>query len=459
MGRIRRVLIANRGEIAVRIIKACKALGVEAVAALSEADRESLPGQMADRVVCIGPAKPAGSYLNVGAIVMAAVGTGADAIHPGYGFLAEQPSLPEACARYGLTFIGPTAENIRNMGDKLLARKLADELGIPVIPGSAEVGDVPQASVVAEKLGYPVLIKAAAGGGGRGMKIAEQPEDLKTAFYTALAEAGTAFGDARLYLEHYIRNARHVEVQVLGDRFGNLIHLYERDCSLQRRYQKLVEEAPSPVLSAELREKICAAAVRITSHIRYENAGTVEFILDRDRGEFHFLEMNTRIQVEHPVTEMVTGIDLVQEQIRIASGEPIRHSQNRISLQGHAIECRINAESPEDGFRPCPGAIREWAPPQAPGVRVDTHCYTGYFVPPHYDSLLAKVIAAGKDRTEAIDRMRVGLDNFRVAGVDTSIPLYKCITRHPDYAKGNVNTKWVEEILLNQGREKAPARH
>ena len=328
-----------------------------------------------------------------------------------------------------------------------------------MIPGSAVVGDLQETLVAAEKLGYPVLVKAAAGGGGRGMKIATQPEDLTTVFYTALAEAGSAFGDSRLYIEHYIPNARHVEVQVLGDRFGNLIHLYERDCSLQRRYQKLVEEAPSPVVTAELREEICEAAARITKHIRYENAGTVEFILDQDGGRFYFLEMNTRIQVEHPVTEMVTGIDLVQEQIRIASGEPICYSQNEISLQGHAIECRITAESPEDGFRPCPGVIQEWLPPQGPGVRIDTHCYPGYFVPPYYDSLLAKTIAVGKNRLEAIARMRQALDSFRVSGIDTSVPVYRWIMGHPDYVKGNINTNWVENRLPKEYPQKGLAPH
>jgi acetyl-CoA carboxylase, biotin carboxylase subunit len=450
INKIRRILIANRGEIAVRIIRACKSLGIEAVAAVSEADRESLPARMADRAVCIGPPRSTESYLNVGAIIMAALGTKSDAIHPGYGFLAEQVILPEACARYGLLFIGPTADNIRKMGDKLLARKIAKELGLPLIPGSELVSDLQEISAAAEKIGYPVLLKAAAGGGGRGMKIARQSEDLQTIFHTATAEAGAAFGDPRVYVEHYIANARHVEVQVLGDRFGHLIHLGERDCSLQRRYQKLVEEAPSPVVSAELRKKICEAAVRITSHIRYENAGTVEFILDQDRQEFYFLEMNTRIQVEHPVTEMVTGVDLVQEQIRIAAGEPLQYSQEKIVIQGHAIECRINAESPQDGFRPCPGVIREWVPPQGPGIRIDSHCFPGYRVPPYYDSLLAKTITAGESRREAIDRMGYALDRFTISGIDTTIPIYRAILKHADYLNARVNTSWVENVLLKE---------
>lgn len=450
MKNIRRVFIANRGEIAVRVINACKGLGIEAVVGVSEIDKDSLPARMADRVVCLGPAKAQESYLNAGAIIMAALGTKADAVHPGYGFLAEQPILPERCAQYGLIFIGPTAENIRKMGDKLLARKIAGELGIPLIPGSELVSDLQEILAAAEGIGYPILIKAAAGGGGRGMKIVQGPEDLQSIFHVAAAEAGAAFGDARLYIEHYIPNARHIEVQVLGDRFGHLIHLFERDCSLQRRYQKLIEEAPSPAVSAALRNEICEAAVRITSHIGYENAGTVEFILDQDQGRFYFLEMNTRIQVEHPVTEMVTGIDLVKEQIRIAAGEPLQYSQKEIAIRGHAIECRINAESAKDGFRPCPGLIQEWDPPEGQGVRVDSHCFPGYQVPPYYDSLLAKTIAAGENRSEAIARMRQALDRFIVSGIDTLIPLHQFIMQHPDFGKSRLNTHWIEDILLNQ---------
>ncbi len=450
MKKISRVLVANRSEIAVRVIRACRDLGIQSVLAASEADRDSLAARMADRVVCIGPPPPIASYLNVGAIIMAAVGTGAEAIHPGYGFLAEQPELPEACERYGILFIGPKANQIRKMGDKLWARKMAMNFGIPVIPGSQLVHDFAEARAEGEKVGFPVLIKAAAGGGGRGMKIVRQPGDLKVVFDEASAEAHAAFGDDRLYLERYISNARHVEVQILGDRFGRMVHLGERDCSLQRRYQKMVEEAPSPAVTPQLREEMCQAALALTRHIQYENAGTVEFVLDQDEGRFYFLEMNTRIQVEHPVTEMITGIDLVQEQIRIAEGQPIPFSQEEVRFSGHAIECRITAESPRRGFQPCPGRIGRWEAPGGTGIRLDTHCYPGYFVPPFYDSLLAKLIAKGKDRPEAIERMKEALAGFNVSGVETSIPLHRFILRHADYDRGQVNTRWLEEFLLKE---------
>jgi acetyl-CoA carboxylase biotin carboxylase subunit len=445
---ISRVLIANRSEIAIRVIRACRDLGIESVVTVSEADKESMPARMADRAVCIGPPRSIDSYLKVGTIVSAAVGTGADAIHPGYGFLAEQVELPEACRRHGITFIGPTAENIRTMGDKILARKIAREVEIPVIPGSELVHDSETAMSVAEEVGYPILLKAAAGGGGKGMKVVGQAKDMKTTFDEASGEAQAAFGDNRIYVEHFIPNARHIEIQILGDSHGNLVHLFERDCSLQRRHQKMVEEAPSPVLSAQLRREICKAALTITGHIRYENAGTVEFILDQDNNRFYFLEMNTRIQVEHPVTEMITGVDLVKEQIRIAAGEPISFSQEEVKLSGHAIECRINAESAQEGFRPCPGKIKEWIPPEGTGIRLDTHCYPGYMVPPFYDSLIAKLITRGRNRREAIERMRLALSNFAVSGIDTTIPFHQVILQHPHYLDGKVNTRWVEEVLL-----------
>ncbi len=447
---ITRVLIANRSEIAVRVIRACQELGIKTVLAVSEADRESLPARMADRSVCIGPAKATESYLKVGTIVSAALGTGADAVHPGYGFLAEQPDLPGACAQHGLIFIGPTADNIRNMGDKLLARKMAKELGIPIIPGSELVRDYQDAMRVAEKVSYPVLLKAAAGGGGKGMKIVEGPKDLKVVLEEASAEARAAFGDDRIYMEHFIPNARHIEVQIVADRFGEIIHLFERDCSIQRRYQKMVEESPSPVVSSRLREGICSSAVRIARHIKYENAGTVEFILDQDQGQFYFLEMNTRIQVEHPVTEMVTGIDLVKEQIQIAAGRPLSLAQEAVKLTGHAIECRINAETSEDQFRPCPGRIEKWAHPTGPGIRVDTHCFSGYFVPPFYDSLLAKLVIKGGSRHEAVDRMEEALAKFVVSGIHTTIPFYQFMLKHPDYLSGKLNTRWVEDVLLKE---------
>lgn len=450
---ISRVLIANRSEIAVRIIRACRDLGIESVVAVSEADRDSLAARLADRAVCIGPARSSESYLRVGTIITAAVGTGADAIHPGYGFLAEQSDLPEACTEHGIIFIGPTAENIRQMGDKLQARKMAADLGIPVIPGSELVTDFEKALEVAEKVGYPMLLKAAAGGGGKGMKIVRRSKDMKAVFDEASAEAKAAFGDHRIYMEHFIPNARHIEIQILGDHHGHIVHLFERDCSLQRRYQKMVEEAPSPVVTAELREEISKAAQTITRHIRYQNAGTVEFIWDQDKRRFYFLEMNTRIQVEHPVTEMITGVDLVKEQIRIAAGEPLSFSQEELTLSGHAIECRINAESAETGFRPCPGKITQWIPPEGQGIRLDSHCYIGYTVPPFYDSLLGKLITWGKDRHQAIERMKAALSKFVVSGIDTTIPFYQRILKHPDYQNGKVHTRWVEEIVLQTPNE------
>ncbi|MEJ2723546.1 MAG: acetyl-CoA carboxylase biotin carboxylase subunit [Deltaproteobacteria bacterium] len=446
---ISRVLVANRSEIAVRIIRACRELDIQPIVAVSEADKESLPARLADRAVCIGPPRATESYLKVGTIIAAALGTGADAIHPGYGFLAEQPELPEACTQNAITFIGPTANNIRQMGDKLLARKMASEVGVPVIPGSELVNDYETAATVADQVGYPILLKAAAGGGGKGMKTVTRSKEMRAIFDEASAEAQAAFGDGRIYVEHFIPNARHIEIQILGDRLGNIVHLFERDCSLQRRYQKMVEESPSPALTAEIREKICNAALAITRHIKYENAGTVEFILDQDSAQFYFLEMNTRIQVEHPVTEMITGLDLVKEQIRIAAGDRISFSQEEVKLSGHAVECRINAESAETGFRPCPGKLTEWTPPEGQGIRLDSHCYAGYTVPPFYDSLLGKLITRGKDRHEAIERMKIALSDFAVSGINTTIPFYQRILKHPDYQNGKVNTRWVEEVLLS----------
>lgn len=448
MSRISRVFIANRGEIAVRIIRACKGLGIEAVLAVSEADRESLAARMADRVVCIGPPPPLKSYLQVATIVTAALGTACDAVHPGYGFLAEQPELGEACADNGLILIGPTPDNIRKMGNKLVARKTAKALGIPVIPGSEWVRDFGEARSVTEKVGFPVLLKAAAGGGGKGMKTVERPEDLKGVFEEASAEARAAFGDDRIYIEHFIPNARHIEVQILADHFGNAIHLFERDCSVQRRYQKMIEEAPSPAVGNSMRGQICAAALQIVRHIGYLNAGTVEFILDQNQGTFYFLEMNTRIQVEHPVTEMITGVDLVKEQIRIAGGEPLSLSQKEMGFEGHAIECRINAEVPGENFRPSPGRITRWDAPKGDGIRVDSHCFSGYFVPPFYDSLLAKLIVRSNDRQQAIEHTRSALGHFIVQGVDTTIPIYQSIMQNPDYIKGKIHTRWVEDVLL-----------
>jgi len=449
MSGISRVFIANRGEIAVRVIRACKDLGIECVLGASTADRSSLAAEMADRVICIGPPRPSDSYLKIGTLVHAAKKAGCDALHPGYGFLSERPELAEACVSNNIVFIGPPAECIRKMGNKLLARTLAAEGGIQVIPGSERLNDPEEAVRKAQEIEYPVMIKAAAGGGGRGIKVVWGPEELREVFYMASSEAGESFGDDTVYLEHYVPNARHVEVQIMGDQSGTLVHVGERDCSLQRRYQKIIEEAPAYALSAERREEIRGAALAIARAIRYENLGTVEFVFDQDRDRFYFLEMNTRIQVEHPVTEMVTGVDLVQEQVRIAAGSPLSISQSEIRTEGHAIECRITAECPEQNFRPCPGLIAEWVPPTGSDLRVDSHCYSGYFVPPFYDSLLGKVVARGRDRPHAIENMARALSEFSISGIETNIRFLLLILEHPDYRRGEVNTKWLEKMLAS----------
>jgi acetyl-CoA carboxylase biotin carboxylase subunit len=442
-----RIFIANRGEIAVRIIKACRALGVETCLAVSEADRESMAARMADRTVCIGPPRAQESYLRIDTIVTAARGTGSQAIHPGYGFLAEHPDLSRMCSEHGMIFIGPPEHCIREMGNKLLARALVKGYGIPVIPGSEKVRDAKEAANQAQEIGFPVILKAASGGGGRGIRIISEPGELATNFETAAAEAGAAFGDDALYLEKYIPRARHIEVQILGDSHGNIIHLGERDCSIQRRYQKVIEEALAPALSDTSRAQIRAAAVTIARRIGYQSAGTVEFVFDKDTQKFYFLEMNTRIQVEHPVTEMVSGVDIVQEQIRIAGGMPIGIAQPMVTFSGHAIECRITAEAPERNFAPSPGRITGWILPRGPGIRIDTHCHEGYVIPPYYDSLLAKVITAGKDRLEAIDRMRYALDHFTIQGVDTVIPFLISVLAKEEYRNGDLHTKWLEGVL------------
>jgi len=454
---VSRVFVANRGEIALRVVNACRALGVETVAAYSEADRDSLSARAADRAVCIGPARAADSYLNIGKIIAAAQASKADALHPGYGFLAERPDLAEACERKGIKFIGPSAESIRRMGNKLRARALAKKFGVPVGAGSEKVNGVKEAARLAEEIGYPVLIKAAAGGGGRGMKVVSSSSELKRAFETAAAEAGAAFGDPTLYLERYIANARHIEVQILGDSFGNVVHVGERDCSLQRRHQKVVEEAPAAAVAPQLRAEIQDAAVSIASKIRYENAGTIEFILDQDAQRYYFLEMNTRIQVEHPVTEAISGMDLVQEQIRIAGGEKLSRSQSEIKLSGHAVECRINAESAAHGFRPSPGLITGWHPPEGADIRVDSHCYAGYRVPPYYDSLLAKLIVRGGHRVEAVGKMQEALENFLVSGIETTIPFLRFVTQRLEYVRGDVNTRWLESLLATSPFQPAEA--
>jgi acetyl-CoA carboxylase biotin carboxylase subunit len=440
----KKVLIANRGEIALRIIRACKELGLLTVAVYSEADRESLHVRFADDDVCIGRAPARDSYLNIPRIIAAAEITGADAIHPGYGFLAENAEFAEIVGASNLTFIGPTPEQIRRMGDKAAARTLAHELNVPTVPGSpGPVADLDEALEIAADLGFPVIIKAAAGGGGKGMRVAADAEQFQQSFTLARQEALAAFGSDEVYLEKYLARPRHIEIQVMGDTHGRVMHLCERDCSVQRRHQKLIEEAPSPALTPELRQTIGACAVKLAEAIAYVGAGTVEFLLDED-GSFYFMEMNTRIQVEHPVTEMSTNFDLVKEQIRVAAGEPMRFVINGNRLRGHSIECRVNAEDPARNFQPSPGTISAYHPPGGPGVRVDTHIYDGYTVPPYYDSLLAKVIVHGNTRDEALARMRQALDSFIIEGVTTTIPFLGRVMRHADFVAGRIDTKFLE---------------
>ncbi len=440
----KKILIANRGEIALRVIRACHELGVETVAVYSEADRESLHVRFAHDDVCIGPPPARLSYLRIPAIIAAAEITGADAIHPGYGFLAESAEFAETCQASNITFIGPTADQIRLMGDKAAARKLVQTLEIPVVPGSAgPVASADGALAIAQEIGFPVIIKAAAGGGGKGMRVARDSETFPHGFQLARNEALAAFGSDAVYVEKYLDRPRHVEIQVMGDEHGNAMHVGERDCSIQRRHQKLIEEAPSPGLSRELRRRIGDSAVRAASHIGYVGAGTVEFLLDED-GSCYFMEMNTRIQVEHPVTEMVTGFDLVKEQIRVAAGENLSFTLFGDRLRGHAIECRVNAEDPERNFQPSPGTITAYHPPGGPGIRVDTHIYAGYTVPPYYDSLIAKVIVHGRSRDEALARMSQALDSFIVEGVTTTIPFLRRVIHHPDFIAGRVDTKFLE---------------
>jgi len=439
---MKRVLVANRGEIAVRVIRACRALRLEVVAIHSEADRGALHTRLADRAVCVGPPPARGSYLNVPSIVAAALGTGCDAVHPGYGFLAEDAGFAAACRQHGLRFVGPSPEAIRLMGDKLAARSLAARLGVPVVPGSA--GPVRTAADVAA-VGYPLLLKAAAGGGGRGMRVVRSADALGPELELAASEARAAFGDGTIYAERYLERVRHVEVQVLADAHGRAIHLGERDCSLQRRHQKLLEEAPAPGLGPRRRAELAEAALGLARAVRYEGAGTVEFVLDAATERFAFIEMNTRIQVEHPVTEMVTGVDLVQLQLRVAAGEPVPLRQEDVRMVGHAIECRVNAEAPAEGFRPCPGLVRAFTPPAGDGIRVDTHVEAGTPVPPFYDSLLAKLVVVGPDRPAAVARARRALEAFHVEGVETTIGFHRRVLDHPDFLAGRVHTGWVEE--------------
>jgi len=444
-----KVLIANRGEIAVRIIRACRELGVRTVAVYSQADADALHVELADEAVCIGPPPAAQSYLKLDRIISAAEISDADAIHPGYGFLAESPHFAEVCEQCGIAFIGPPAASIRLMGDKAAARRTAEAEGVPVLPGSSHpVRDLDEAQRFAREIGFPLIIKASAGGGGKGMRVVRLPDDLESSLATAAAEAAAAFGDASVYLERFLPDPRHVEIQILMDGDGNGLHLGERDCSIQRRHQKLLEEAPSPALTEAKRRAMGQAAVRIAKAAGYRNAGTVEFLLD-PRGDFYFMEMNTRIQVEHPVTEMVTGLDLVKAQLRIAAGERLGVTQADIRVSGHSVECRINAEDPER-FLPAPGVVASLRLPGGPGVRVDTHVYAGYRVPPYYDSLLAKVVVHGGTRAEAVACMRRALDEMRVDGVKTTIPVHQRILQHPDFLAGRTSTQFLARLLAER---------
>ena len=445
---IRRVLVANRGEIAVRIVRACRREDIEAVVAVSEADHDSLAARLATDVVHIGPASPAQSYLRVEQIIAAALLTSCDAVHPGYGFLSERAELAEACRAHGLVFVGPSADTIRRGGDKVEARRLARAAGVPTGAGSDAISGTDAALAIADAVGYPILLKAAAGGGGRGMVRVDGPGELAARLGTASGEADAAFGDGRMYVERYIENARHVEVQLLGDQYGAIVHLGDRDCSTQRRFQKLVEEAPATVLSIDLRQRLADAAVAIGRRLGYRGAGTVEFLVDRDRGEFSFLEINTRVQVEHPVTEVVTGVDIVRQQLRLASGEPLSFSQDDVSVRGHAIECRINAESVADGFLPSPGTITRWNPPTGGHVRVDSHAFAGYEISPYYDSLIAKLIVTGVDRAATIAATLNALDEFEIEGVETTRELHRAVLSHDDFRNDEINTRWLETSLL-----------
>jgi acetyl-CoA carboxylase biotin carboxylase subunit len=439
-----RILIANRGEVALRVIRAAREMGVETVAVYSEADRDSLHTRMADVAVCVGPAQSTLSYLNMPNIISAALTTGAQAVHPGYGFLAENAAFARACIDSGLAFIGPTPEAIERMGDKSVARETAAAAGVPTVPGSPGPVDTPEEALeFANEVGFPVLIKASAGGGGKGMRVAVDADELHANFHAAKAEAAAAFGNDTVYLEKYLTRPRHVEIQVLADTHGNAVYLFERDCSIQRRHQKLIEEAPSPALSPELRAKMGEAAISLVRAVDYVNAGTVEFLLDTD-GRFYFMEMNTRVQVEHPVTEQITRIDIIKEQLRIAAGEAMSHpTQDDIVLRGHAIEFRINAEDPAHNFRPHPGVIEVFNPPGGFGVRVDSHVYSGYRVPPTYDSLLAKLIVWGETREEAIARGHRALDEFIITGIPTTVSFHLQVLDVPAFQRGEVYTDFV----------------
>jgi acetyl-CoA carboxylase biotin carboxylase subunit len=440
-------LVANRGEIAQRVIRTCRELGIETVAVYSEADADALYLRHADETICIGPAPSSKSYLNIPAIISAAEVADVDAIHPGYGFLSENEHFAEVCNSCNITFIGPDPESVAAVGNKARARAMAVEADVPVVPGSdGPVQDEKTALEVAQRLGYPVMIKASSGGGGRGMRIARNDPSLVSGFHAARAEAEAAFGDPTVYLEKFVENPRHIEVQLLGDKHGNVIHLFERDCSIQRRHQKLIEEAPSPSLTPELRQRMGEAAVRLAKHAKYYNAGTCEFLLDK-KGNFYFIEVNARIQVEHTVTEMVTGVDLVREQILVAAGEKLSYRQEDIRLNGHCIECRINAEDPDKDFQPSPGLIQMYAPPGGPGIRVDSHAYSGYRIPPNYDSMIGKLLAHRSNRDAAIATMLRALDEYVIVGPRTTIPLLSKVLDHSDFRSARHDTGFVERYM------------
>ncbi|MFU0824482.1 acetyl-CoA carboxylase biotin carboxylase subunit [Clostridium sp.] len=439
-----KILIANRGEIAVRIIRACREMGIETVAVYSEADKDAIHVSMADEAVCIGPAKASESYLNMENIISATVLTGAQAIHPGFGFLSENSKFAEMCRECNITFIGPDVETMENMGNKSRAREIMIGAGVPVTPGSmGNLETLEDALKEAERIGYPVMIKASAGGGGRGIRIARDREEVIKVFDTAKREAKGAFGDDSMYMEKFIENPRHIEFQILGDNYGNIIHLGERDCSIQRRNQKVLEETPCPVMNEELRKKMGEVAVKAAKAVNYKGAGTIEFLVD-NKGNFYFMEMNTRIQVEHPITEMVTGIDLVKEQIKVASGERLEVTQEDVSLKGHSIECRINAENPEKGFMPSPGIVNITHIPGGSGIRIDSAFYQGYRMPPHYDSMLAKLIVHGRDRDEAINKMKRALEEFVIEGIDTNVDFQLKILHNNTFTKGAYNTGFIK---------------
>lgn len=443
-----KILIANRGEIALRILRTCEEMGIATVAVHSTVDRHALHVQLADEAVCIGEAPSSKSYLNIPNIIAAALTRNATAIHPGYGFLAENARFAEICADHQIVFIGPTPEAMQAMGDKSTAKETMQRVGVPTVPGSdGLLTDEQEALAIASKIGYPVIIKATAGGGGRGMRLVRDPSDLVRMFAAAQGEAEAAFGNPGVYLEKFVERPRHIEFQILADSYGNVVHLGERDCSIQRRHQKLLEEAPSPALTPELREKMGQAAVRAAQSINYVGAGTVEFLLDQS-GEFYFMEMNTRIQVEHPVTEVVTGLDLIAEQIRVAQGERLQFSQGDIQLRGHAIECRINAEDPDHNFRPHPGRISGYLPPGGNGVRMDSHVYTDYEIPPYYDSLIGKLIVWGPDRPSAIRRMRRALRECAITGLPTTIGFHQRVLETPEFARGDIYTNFVEKVMM-----------